>query len=136
VELEGLTELRYPTPDVDLGSADRVASKQLASLRGSNQSHLMAVLRCAEWWLVAYEWVRFLALVFEHSTSIASIHIIHGCPFHTLIAPIFTQKYFTSPNLRILCSERLFIESGMHEHSFALNLVLITQSDLVSPAIH
>jgi hypothetical protein len=30
-------------------------------------------------WLVAYEWVRLLALVFEHSTSIASVHIIHGC---------------------------------------------------------
>jgi hypothetical protein len=28
--------------------------------------------------LAAYEWVRFLALLFKCSTSIAGVHIIHG----------------------------------------------------------
>jgi hypothetical protein len=37
--------------------------------------------------------------------------------------PNFTEKYFISLNLRILGGEGLFIESGMHEHPFALNLV-------------
>jgi hypothetical protein len=31
------------------------ALKELASLRSSHQSHLVAVLRCAKWWLMAYE---------------------------------------------------------------------------------
>ncbi|KAJ7854889.1 hypothetical protein B0H13DRAFT_2578456 [Mycena leptocephala] len=43
--------------------------------------------------------------------------------FHTLVSPIFTEKYFISLNLRILGGEGLFIESGMHAHPFALNLV-------------
>jgi hypothetical protein len=44
----------------------------------TDQSHLVAVLRCAKWWLVAYGWVRFLPLAFEHSNSIPSVQIIHG----------------------------------------------------------
>jgi hypothetical protein len=33
---------------------------------------------------------------------------------HTLVTPIFTQKYFIYPSLRLLCGEGLFIESGMY----------------------
>jgi hypothetical protein len=33
------------------------------------------------------------------------------------------QRYFISANLGILCGEGLFLESGVHKHSFALNLV-------------
>jgi hypothetical protein len=94
-------------------------------LRSSHQSHLVAVLRCAKWWLVAYEWVRFPAwfmsilLPLQVSTSLMDAKVLP----HAGRPNCHAKKYLISPSLRILGSEGLFVESGMHEHSFALNLV-------------